>query len=198
MRIEHGPAELDFHTPSTTYLQALPPSSKRIERGGKRLVVDMPAQSPRWLLFAIVYAVTWLAPLAVIRAIEGELDPGAVILFAFIALAAVTIMAFRLFSSREVLEVDSRIVSLRRGVRLLYWTCRRSCTQVMVIPQPRAGFGEWIARQLMGVPQLRLGTDTQTCGVAGFGISREAAERLIPVIEEFLADVPPDEQRDGA
>jgi hypothetical protein len=113
------------------------------------------------------------------------------VISAFTSLLAVVLMmvTFGMFARREVLEVDSRVVSLRRGSQLMSWAPRQKCTHVALITSSPAR----TALSPFGTPRLQLGAENENWILAGFGISNGAAVRLVTAIEEFLADVPPEQ-----
>jgi hypothetical protein len=171
-----------------------------LARGTVQLVIDMPARSTlrivtaattSLLMFAIM-ATTWslLALLPVRGSAPSFTQP-------VLAAAAVGVLGFVLFlvmtgagASREVLEVDSRFVSVTRSREAVVLLPRGCCTEVKLADVPTSGLAGALARRGSDVPRLLLGDGGNWWISAGSGITREAAVRLVVTIREFLAENP--------
>lgn len=190
--IETGPATVDYgmtlDRPFTTGIEP-------VARGPVRLVIDMPVRSSPYIIVAAILAPT----MAVIGALEfaglakigGNAFPSTAwlwVLLAALLIFFVTIWFMSATSTREILTIDSRFVTLVRG------------KNAVVIPRRRAGEVE-LVEPPDGQPSVRSGVrfshrwlrftrNGDVLLATGSEISREAAIHLEARIRDFMDEHP--------
>ena len=167
----------------------------QVARGPIRLVIDMPARSAARLLAAVLaaslsfatLALTWGALDAIVPSrLEGPswtLPAAAIGVFMLLGL----LWASRAGAKREVVEVDSRFVSLARGGVVLEVQMRSACTEVNVRSPDSV---RWIERISNEVHWLTFGTADQVRMVTGGGVSHQTATELAERIRKFMSAHP--------
>lgn len=197
VRVERKPDVIETSTYFLSRSNGIPSMSEQ-QRGPVRLVIDMPARTRRTLVVTLASTTFLIALMAWVFAGPGlfiHQSNGSLIVFlgaeGVLVLAGQAIM-FGLGSRREVLEIDSRFVTVKRAEQVVAICSRRQVTDAWVNEPPATGFRSWSARHLMDWPWLMLGADGRAAAGAGAGLSRASAGRLVPAITEFLAEHPAD------
>ena len=174
-----------------------------LARGPVQLVIDMPARSARQVGLAFLAA----ALLFSVAAIELTLfqlvplpessrmpaDPIVIALVAAVLAFVVTLWTSGVGARREVLEIDSRFVSVRRTRESVSLLPRGCCIEAKVSDVPRSGPPAWFAKHFHDVPWILLGNGDYYWITAGSGISRQSAERIVETISDFMAENPPEQ-----
>jgi len=171
-----------------------------LRRGSAVLEIDMPARpNPAYLLWRIgVSAVIALAAWGLLAAARPN-APSAYILYSFlVAVITYTVIWFaslQPFAQREVLEVDSALVALRRDDSYIGVWGRRSIEDVSTADAERPH--RVSGQSMLGGPpsiiwELHSTSSMKPLGGAGAGVNRDDAERIIASISEFCAQHPAD------
>ena len=197
IRIEHGPSQFELTTRVVPLHTGGAPAWSPKSRGLTRLIIDMPARSQWKLAIAVaVFEILLGAPIVwgIFRITGESFDPSALLFFGgLIAFSfMIVVIVSGMFARREVVEFDSRYVTVTRGDQLVYWIPRRLCTEIALWTPPPAGPVTMALRRLADIPVFVWGDGQQGWGHAGAGISRESATELIPVIQQFLDEHPPE------
>jgi len=195
VRIEHGPAEIEFPSRIVALPYGGAPAWTVRSRGETRLVVDLPARS-QWRVGILTAGAMLLIGVPVYWGLShllGEPWDASMWLLAlgsFGLVCLVVVIGTGMFAKREVLEFDSRYVTVTRGDQLVASCPRIRCTQVRVWTPPPAGPVATALRKFIGVSPLSWGDGQQDWGSAGSGISPAGAADLVPIIQRFLDEHP--------
>jgi hypothetical protein len=190
VRIERGPESLALSVPQLRFAPAPYPYQK-LPRGQVRLVIEMPARFVTIRALAIFSLV--LCALYSVPFVLTDTDLPFVIAAWAVCASTVWIMAYSFgwLARREVLTFDSVLVSDQLGERASRVRARREVTGARLAPEPNTRLGRWFRRHVMPLPQIQLcNADGRAIFSAAPGISRAAAEELLPTIEQFLLDHP--------
>ncbi len=195
VRIEHGPAEIEFPSRIVALPYGGAPAWVVKSRGETRLVVDMPARS-QWrigiltVLAMLLFAAPVLWGFSYLLGGSWDAQVWLYVIGSFGVVCLVLVIGTGMFAKREVLEIDSRYVTVTRGDQLVSSCPRTRCTQVRVWTPPSAGPVTTALRRFIGVSPLSWGDGQQDSGSAGSGISPAAATDLVPIIQSFLDQHP--------
>ena len=176
-----------------------------VPRGPVSLQVEMPAR--RNVRSAIGLFVPTLALVAFIEFVLWRIDAGvspwatlAILGVTLVSGAAIWLGVYAPFAARETLEIDSMLVTLRRGSRYLAAWSRATFDDMRLAEPGRRYRVEGRTALGGGTPKLLWGfyESGVTCvGGAGAAISHDAASELWDVIQTFRTANPcdPDSKR---
>jgi len=197
--IRHADETIEYAVkPDTPWITGILP----VGRGPVQLVIDMPARSARLffvsavtaLVFFLIAGVEWWLFSLVPNTAQGALTEHPFLFAAGLALVAFVVMFVTQGggSSREILEIDSRFVTLTRNHEAVVALPRGMCNVFTLADNPSSGVPAFFAKWFSEVPWLRLGSESGPFVEAGGGISRGAAESLAGTIRQFMQENPPE------
>jgi|GEM_PF-4538476 len=195
--IETGPKELVWRIAAGAEKGAV----RKVERGGRRLVVDMPRHRLSTLaaFVAIVGAAAWLVLAGVLSFAQDDagLPPvGRVVAFLVVALF-VAGLGWLMLRDRERLEVDARVIVAERGP-LEIVVCRSEISSLTA--QEGSDTDVWWLRWFSAVPSLAglppEGSDAEPLPLGGFGLTRAEGTWVAEYVNAFMVEVPTDKMFD--
>ena len=169
----------------------------QLPRGEIALEIEMPARldfKPLAIMSVSVAPIALFASL-VLWLLDGGSQPAlylAILGMPAVFVLLIWVLTYAPFEARETLEIDSRVVALRRGSTYLAAWNRSDFDGVRVTEpdKPRSLEGK---RTLGGKPTLAWGFQkdgASPIGGAGSGISHETASRILAEIQHFCAENP--------
>ncbi len=162
------------------------PMRREIRRGTPRLVVDIPVRLGQTRLFLVAFVfVLFALQLLLVQLIDKQLDVYAIRFSAGMAIFILLIVAISgdIWSSREIIEVDPRFVTVSRAGGFMSFSLRSECTEIRMNRADTHG---------MRVPRVVWGGGGKLRGSAGTGLTDSDAEHVVAAIESFLTEYPPE------